>query len=1086
MALRQFYRGNPETKNYVVYNNFSGGMNTTAIDDAVADNEYRRLENVDLSTIGSIQNRKGFGNFSILNEIISSEPSFDLNDYVDYCLVRIISDEDNIITVMKDTESLEKFNQKMLGIEYTIKILMVAQEQSSGDTKVLLLTITKEDETTTTTLVEKHSLDVAITNTDILGVNALNYENKIYFLLNDVNNTLEGFGVYDLDTDEFTVVNSEVGYYVPNPYEVSNIGYNLLASQPLNNISLDNVGIAQIRGMYITPQGQYDTILSKVPADGKITLTVIFKGVLNSLDLVPKIYKVDEFGESTDIPFQYTEVDVENDADGLLRYNLDIILDESPEIVIGVRKTLLSTDYTHTYATLGDAITALSNKTKNYLTADTLTKYKCYVPNDVLISHYNFKSFEFNEETRDGRTTTNITGTSIPYFVVDPIGTIVTQASPVYTEFANKLTYAIRRKSSDPTYLVLYLAYYNSSGIITTQYTLSTTTTFDSIINDISDYSLNFIDVVRTGTDPDYVYYTYNGGVSGTTSDFDVLTEDDLTTVLLSNFITYDIGVDVGAKPIETISTKDTNALVIKDRLVLYSGNTIIFSDIAKFNYFPNFNYIILPLNGADKIQKIAYFRGSYMIFTKETIYRLSGNIGTSDMSVVLINDSIGCVAPNSVRSINNTLIFQARDGLYVIKQNYYLDGLENVGKIDKNINGVINVSPYNEAFLYNEQYFLLMKDKDGNYEKTLKQYYNMEYATKNIPYVLDKYTVVPNYLFNHNGTIFSIMYGDFYIYDIGYTDFMPIDVIPEEVINYSYKMSITTPNYALGFTTHDKKFKNIYIKTDSEVSVPVYVTLFINNSVWKTPYEFAAVVNDDGEIEYYEILGRTDLNTTEMATTESESNIILAETQIRYGGAITEDMTFEQVLDKIKVNTGVLDSNELTGYYVTANLAGIEISNGLEDRGFVTIENQEIGDLNPILGLGDRLIFMGYYTKETITDEGFCSIPEHTTQETCISNSGVWTSNLISTFETFSKWYLLDPDIEDYSVVPTIDPDLVLGFFDLGIDKLGTNRYQVHKIVVSGKGKTLALKIEQKLNEYFAIQDIGILYKLGKVRESR
>src|SRR5690554_4920883 len=73
MSKRQVYRGNPEEKLYTLINDFSGGMNTVDVDDVVKDNEFRELINVELSTKGLLQNRKGFGELVNFNNLIKNK-----------------------------------------------------------------------------------------------------------------------------------------------------------------------------------------------------------------------------------------------------------------------------------------------------------------------------------------------------------------------------------------------------------------------------------------------------------------------------------------------------------------------------------------------------------------------------------------------------------------------------------------------------------------------------------------------------------------------------------------------------------------------------------------------------------------------------------------------------------------------------------------------------------------------------------------------------------------------------------------------------------------------------------------------------
>ncbi|HEY8364437.1 MAG TPA: hypothetical protein VIK84_02585, partial [Haloplasmataceae bacterium] len=78
MGYRQVYKGNTELKQYYLVNDFSGGINTTDVDNVVADNEFRELLNVELSNRGKLQNRRGFGNLKAFNQLLF-ENNIDLN-----------------------------------------------------------------------------------------------------------------------------------------------------------------------------------------------------------------------------------------------------------------------------------------------------------------------------------------------------------------------------------------------------------------------------------------------------------------------------------------------------------------------------------------------------------------------------------------------------------------------------------------------------------------------------------------------------------------------------------------------------------------------------------------------------------------------------------------------------------------------------------------------------------------------------------------------------------------------------------------------------------------------------------------------
>ena len=58
--IRQVYRGDPEQKQYALYDNFSGGVNSADSDEYLRNNEFKNLINVEINSKGRIENRKGF------------------------------------------------------------------------------------------------------------------------------------------------------------------------------------------------------------------------------------------------------------------------------------------------------------------------------------------------------------------------------------------------------------------------------------------------------------------------------------------------------------------------------------------------------------------------------------------------------------------------------------------------------------------------------------------------------------------------------------------------------------------------------------------------------------------------------------------------------------------------------------------------------------------------------------------------------------------------------------------------------------------------------------------------------------------
>ena len=481
--------------------------------------------------------------------------------------------------------------------------------------------------------------------------------------------------------------------------------------------------------------------------------------------------------------------------------------------------------------------------------------------------------------------------------------------------------------------------YYPSTNIWST----TPNSTVVKFINNIAVKQPNLVSIYLAGTNPDLAanYFRYTGEVTGVfTTDFTNVNIVPAASEITYNDV-YEIANPENPKVVEQLNTAGFRILEIDSRLVLYKDNIIWFSDLYQFDYIPNYNFIILPLTPDDVITNISYFKGSHMIFTKERIYKMSGTFGGQDFQVQIVSDAIGCISPYSVKPFNNTLVFMSADGLYRIKQNYYSGGLENVEKIDKQLD---NITPYNRdvfAVLNNEQYMLYYKyNTPTNFERAefnvLKMYYNMS-APQGYPYVKDKNSIQPPIVAKFDNGLYSIKDGLFYKYEIGYTDFLPNNPTAQQIDAANYTTKIRTSKLFFFYPTHDKKLKSVFVKTNAFKAVPIYFNIYIDDILAFTYRDFKPERQPDGTIIYQP----TDTPTLEAGNTAA-------------------------------------------------------------------------------LGTGNLLV---------------------------------------------------DSDLDNFNVSE---------------DKLGDFSTKVHKIIVSAKGKGISLEIEQRTDDYFGIQDIGYLYKMGKAREDR
>jgi hypothetical protein len=1107
MARPQQYRGNPELKQYILFDNFSGGMNTTSIDDQTYTNEFRLLKNVELKEQGRIQNRKGFGYFKVFNDLLNLHninvfESSSKND-LKIKLVKVVRDTHNILDRMNEVESISDFNTKMLGSEYMFDLVIartwkepvtppsitinlngisnpfkrvinltslnhlsgygnslynfglnvndvlfnyhnkvfyrlvikgvdgqtnstwdyVQFETSNGSkmpdggfeenfTYLVQGTSTKYIPTGTNpydTPVEiltdpdykvdnffadvsslklrniansaKFILNEGIYKTPqpgiyfkkvkleekITNINSFTFTDSIYFSIHDLINYEDHVGIAKVKISESTTPSEDVfelinnsNYHRPSPYELSYVGFNSLASNPFDFTSGGSV--SEIRGVFITNYDNENIILSNIPTSGRFNLNIIYNGIVEPSVLKLDIYTEDGFGEKQPLTYVIDSNLITNQS-SIIKYPISLaITDVSKNIFLKIYQEVeIALNADVVFETTNDLLAQFGRSSTGVDVRPNIILKKTSLYTNVYTKDgantYGYKIMTLpsytGTYTPEGGVLMNI---SVPEITNTKLVPWLDYINPSYSarssypEYKNTWAHALR---PDGTGWKLVIAYFDENSKIPNDllnnfyikdaWTGGSKIYFSEYVLDISPFTPNLLSIYQVDTTTPTYYKLKPIAVNGNMSDFEVITPE-FDEIL--SYIDVRRALSEEEKELSPIELEKIKIIEINNRAVIYSGNTILFSDMFNFKYFPNYNYIILPINGNDSIQRLAYFRGSWIIFTKERIYRMSGEFATADFKIVLINDSIGCVSPDSVRSINNNLIFMTKDGLYTIKQNYYMEGLENVEKIDKQVNDLIPYGENYESLIYDEQYWLIIKDIEGNYLNTIKMYYNMLYASKMHPYVIDEYAKKPNNLLMLQNRPYSIHEDKIYAYDLGYLDFADINETEAEIEDNMYKFSIITPSWSLGMPTHEKKFKNIYIKTDSVETMPVYITLYVDNNVWSTPYEFVATVNELGEIEYREILNKVSLATTE----ENTDNILIG----------------------------------------------------------------------------------------------------------------------------------------DEAVINTIDPDLVLGSFKLGVSTLGKNKYQVHKVITSAKGKTLKIQIEQKSPNYFAIDSIGILYKLGKARESR
>ena len=327
-----------------------------------------------------------------------------------------------------------------------------------------------------------------------------------------------------------------------------------------------------------------------------------------------------------------------------------------------------------------------------------------------------------------------------------------------------------------------------------------------------------------------------------------------------------------------------THSKIIGNQLVLYGGHGyMFFSEYDVFNYFPNYNYIYVASEaGEEAVTGISYFRQYYAIFTNKRIKRMTGTFGSDDFGIYPLSDFVGCPNGRTIRSIGNNLYFLGNDGIYKLKQGYLGEGTENVEKIDDVLNGELNLNNVLQAFVINNNYVVIKNDgktwiiynvlTDAFYEYNIESSQSAVYKGETLDsindYALPFYSIFQTSLYDEHGDFLIVpMYT--YSYDSTYsvvtktgTDIMlfrfnDLNFLDSEIQHKdgdSFISELETHFMSMGYPTHTKKFKEIFIKTvnDSGHAIPLYVTIIVDSNTVISPEDYVVQYNENTDTYYY------------------------------------------------------------------------------------------------------------------------------------------------------------------------------------------------------------------------------------------
>lgn len=324
----------------------------------------------------------------------------------------------------------------------------------------------------------------------------------------------------------------------------------------------------------------------------------------------------------------------------------------------------------------------------------------------------------------------------------------------------------------------------------------------------------------------------------------------DSETVVLEPFYDYYPAgsVPATAEAVEQLNVGKFKLTEMYDRMVYYNGNAIWFSEVDVYDYIPNYNFVLVPLDKTDEIVKIKFFRDSYIVFTKRRIYKLYGDFESNSFTLDLVNDSIGCISTHTPFVVNNEMYFLSSMGLRSLRTDTFKQSLENIREFDEAIQPLIPCENQVYALLYKDQYFMFtnQRGRERNVIYNMREYPipdQVRYYYKQQAFMTDIYArgEFPKFIFMENGELYSFRDNGIYRLGDSYDDFgLPFSVLLETI------------GMNLGYQTHEKKVKYVLIKAGAgTVGGRLVVQVLADGEIVSSSTYVATSVDEDGNTVY-------------------------------------------------------------------------------------------------------------------------------------------------------------------------------------------------------------------------------------------
>lgn len=793
MARLQPVRGNPEAKISTIFEEFSGGINLVDSDDTIGTNQLRHAQNVSFDSEGTLKNRKGWLENPYLSSILTSNPGNPLEAIpavIQYDVKAYYSNRE-----VKFTNESETLTEKMY----------LTNKAKVGDSCTLVFNVDTSDTTS--------GMEVRVT----VGDSYEDYQDQTQFRAN-IEMTL---------TQEMV----DAGYVEYSISKIFSVGYFNAFFRNIKFVATDQLYLIEgepiareILGLFVL-KDKYNQLPS----------------LINGLEYAKGDTKIAEYNLGTNTP----------------------ILSENPPMVFIV----LWSDFNNRYYINGHFHTNSPHYTGTFMKTYPLNS--TFFEGDVarlsrsLMSVSVITSFQKTDELiislegidcLIGIKDSSVKGVSaleINSYGKDIIpgdkwwsGTLENKAyKPTPMEIrrvgfnvlgSNPLTWIGEVPSTANTIHGMFLTIGGNKPI----YSIPTNKTFivhvmrqGSMIPSIKFYE--WVDGDRIEV-PYIVEGTYLNNSSmyalsvtllaSTNNEIEIsVTLATTPATIYRDIYDVDLPSDRDPKEVPSLTVSKFKTIKVYDRLVLFGGNTIWYSDFTNPAYIPNYNYLTLPFDeNKDEIVNITFFRSSYMIFTRNSIYKLSGGFDISSMAVDLVSENIGCIAPNTVKMVNNELIFLSNIGLYSLKSETFRQDMENVRSLENKIYPIFDQYTFEDAVAIttDDQYILYLGNAADYNLLSKKETFKVGNRNYLVPDMI-------RYYYNKDSFVFDVLPDNEYLLYIQSLSHTPLTFRGDKVytleesardFNIPYEIFFETAGVSLGYPAHEKKVKKMWVKMNKDL----------------------------------------------------------------------------------------------------------------------------------------------------------------------------------------------------------------------------------------------------------------------------